>query len=145
MKNKLMLANICSECYNKKLVKKRDVLLLLSVLALALFIFVFQKVTGDEGGRVEIYVDGVLQESFLLEEDRRIPIIGYQDGRNLLVIRHNQVQMEEADCPDRLCVKQGTVSRSGQSIICLPHRITVVIQSKNGNVNNGLEPDVIAR
>ncbi len=38
--------------------------------------------------------------------------------------------MDKADCPDKLCVKQGKISKSGESIICLPHKVVVKISAE---------------
>ena len=45
--------------------------------------------------------------------------------------------MEEADCPDRLCVRQGAVSRVGESIICLPHELVVTVEGEE--MDGGLD------
>jgi len=34
----------------------------------------------------------------------------------------------DADCPDRLCVKQRAISKQGETIVCLPHRLIVKIE-----------------
>ena len=49
------------------------------------------------------------------------------DGHNKVIIGDGVVWMEEADCPDKLCVNQGRISKAGQTIICLPNRIMVTI------------------
>ena len=55
-------------------------------------------------------------------------IDGYQGGKNHLVIHDGCARIEEADCPDKLCVKQGTVSESGESVVCLPNRVVVAVK-----------------
>ncbi|MFR4337598.1 MAG: NusG domain II-containing protein [Lachnospira pectinoschiza] len=35
--------------------------------------------------------------------------------------------MTDADCPDKLCVKTGMISKTGETIVCLPHRVVVEI------------------
>ncbi|WP_440248169.1 NusG domain II-containing protein [Catenibacterium faecis] len=37
--------------------------------------------------------------------------------------------MISATCPDHLCIKQGTINKKGQSIICLPHKLIVEVVS----------------
>ena len=37
--------------------------------------------------------------------------------------------MIRADCPDQLCVKQKAVSKNKESIICLPNKIIVEVDS----------------
>ncbi len=50
------------------------------------------------------------------------------DGHNKVVIAGGEVWMESADCPDKLCVGRGRISRSGQTIICLPNKVMVTIK-----------------
>ena len=49
-------------------------------------------------------------------------------GVNKVVINDGKVSMTEADCPDELCVKTGKISRVGETIVCLPHRVVVEIK-----------------
>ena len=37
------------------------------------------------------------------------------------------VAVTESDCPSQDCVHSGAISRAGQSIVCLPARITVTL------------------
>ena len=47
----------------------------------------------------------------------------------------------ESPCPDKLCMHQGYISKSGQTVLCLPEKvlITVVSEGKDG------EPDAVLR
>ena len=36
--------------------------------------------------------------------------------------------MKDADCPDKLCEKTGKISKNGETIVRLPHRVVVEIQ-----------------
>ena len=48
-----------------------------------------------------------------------------------LTIKSGKAYMSEAGCPDKVCVSQGEISRTGESIICLPNRIVVTIEGNN--------------
>ena len=61
-------------------------------------------------------------------ENREIAIHGLEGGINRLIIENGRAWIAEADCPDGLCVKQGMISQKGQSVICLPHKLVVVIE-----------------
>ena len=50
------------------------------------------------------------------------------------------VRVEEADCPTQDCVHTGTITRAGQSIVCLPARI--IIRLEGGPVDKDA-PDVV--
>ena len=55
----------------------------------------------------------------------------------------NCVEMKEADCPDKYCVKQGKITRTRQNIVCLPHKVVVEIAVSDNTEGN--EADVIAK
>ncbi len=46
-------------------------------------------------------------------------------GTNVVEVRDGQVRVREADCSNQACVNQGWVSGQGQTIVCLPHKLTV--------------------
>ncbi|RKD33196.1 NusG domain II-containing protein [Thermohalobacter berrensis] len=52
-------------------------------------------------------------------------------GYNKLEIGDGRVRIIEADCPDKLDVKQGWISNPGQVIVCLPNRLVVEIITEN--------------
>lgn len=104
--------------------------LLLAALCIWCVIFFVQKNGSTEGLTVVVTVDGEEYYSGLLSgenqqaERREIDI----DGHNKAVIENGEVWMEEADCPDKLCISQGKISRTGQTIICLPNKTMVTIK-----------------
>jgi len=51
-----------------------------------------------------------------------------ENGTNVVIVRDGKVCITEADCPDETCVKMGWVSKAGDTIVCLPHRLTVTIE-----------------
>ena len=98
--------------------------LLLAALCIWCAIFFVQRNGSRDGLMVVVTVDGEEYYSGLLAgenqqaERREIDI----DGHNKVVITDGEVWMEEADCPDRLGVSPGKISRSGQTIIWLPNK-----------------------
>ena len=106
--------------------KKNDFILILSVIFIALSAFLFLHITKDEGsGDVVVKVDGDIYGRYDITHDEIIDI----NNSNTLVIEDRKVFMKEADCPDKLCIKQKSISRDGESIICLPNKVIVTIES----------------
>ena len=101
------------------------VLLVLAIAAAALF-FLMQ-----EGDTVVVLVDGEVWGEYALDEDQTIEI-RTETGYNLLVIQGGKASVKEASCPDGICSSHRPVSREGESIICLPNRVVVEIQSHDG-------------
>lgn len=108
--------------------KRRDVELIVSVLAAALILFGLRALLfSGEGAYVQVQVDGEETARYPLAEDVSVEITGHGGFRNVLVISHGIADMTEADCPDKLCVEQAAISKNGQSIICLPHKLVVSV------------------
>ena len=53
-------------------------------------------------------------------------------GRNIVEVRDGAVCVREADCPDATCVRQGSVRHVGECIVCLPHRLVVTVEGREG-------------
>ncbi|MBQ3022730.1 MAG: NusG domain II-containing protein [Clostridia bacterium] len=107
--------------------KKGDIaLLIIAVIVLAIWLFPSQK-----GEVVSIYVDGKIYETLPLEKDSET-LVQSEYGKNKVVIRGKKVYVTDADCPDRLCEKT-KITKSGRSIICLPNRLSVVIEGGKSN------------
>lgn len=108
--------------------KKHDLLLVLAVLAAAAVLFAGRKLFFFKSpAAVTISVDGTELMILDLNQDGEQMIESPGGGTNRLVIKDGAVHMEEASCPDKVCIKQGAISETGQSIVCLPNRVIVTI------------------
>lgn len=104
--------------------KKNDWILITAVLAVAVLFRGIQFFRPQQKeGRVVVSMDGEEFGSWSLSEDYTVEI---GDG-NRLVIKDGEADMIWADCPDKLCVNQKSISREGESIICLPNKVVVSI------------------
>ena len=111
----------------KKDFSVKDIIILSAFLIIAgVIILIFMDKRSD-GKRAVVSVDNSRTLEFSLDEDTEYTIEA-ADGFNKLVIKGDYVYIEEADCPDKICVKQGRISKTGESIICLPHKIIVEIE-----------------
>ena len=77
---------------------------------------------------VVISVAGKAQAVLPLSDERQEKKITTPEGSNTVVIENGQVAITEADCPDRVCVATGHISRSHEVIACLPHKLLVEIK-----------------
>ena len=113
-------------------IKRKDILLAAAVLAAALLCYVgFRLSAGADPDRavLTITVDGEEYGTYSLAEDQQIEI----NGTNTCEISDGEVRMVQADCPDQLCVNQRAVSRQGESIICLPNKVIVEVESSESS------------
>lgn len=120
----------------KKRISKKDWVLILVILCVAVIAFLLHEVIGAEGaGSVTIKVNGKIEGVYSLAEDKEIKING---GSNILVIKNQKADMIEADCPDKLCVDQKAISKNHESIICLPNKVVVEVESQENSQLDGI-------
>ncbi len=106
--------------------KKTDALIIISALIFAAAAFFISK--NQPADTAYIYKDGELYISCPLSENRIIDV----DGSNTVTIEDGYVYMSYADCPDKLCIKQGKISDRSASIVCLPNKVTVTTTRNDG-------------
>ena len=118
-----------------KWLNKRDIilivaLLLVGIIALVIWHFVYSV----DGSYITVEQRGNLIGTYPLNVDKEIDIEYRGDVVNKIVIEDGYCYMEEAECPDHLCIKQGKVNKSGQTIVCLPNRVVVTVIDSNNSV-----------
>ena len=70
-----------------------------------------------------------------LSEDEKIYEVEGYNGPIIIKAGNGKVMVEEEDSPKHLCSKQGYISKNYESIICLPNKIIVKIETKDGNID----------
>lgn len=106
--------------------KKADLFLAVALLLLGFAAFALLRSGQKDGSFARVTVGGSLYGTYALAEDQTVEIeTAY--GRNVLRIEGGKAFMQEADCPNHDCVEKGAVAKTGQIILCLPHRLAVTI------------------
>lgn len=129
-------------------IKKKDFLLGGGILAVVLALLLVMKVTGSEAGnRIQVTVDGEVYGTYSLTENQVIEV-KEGDFYNRIRIEGGKAYMEEANCPDGYCERQGKISGGAQTIVCLPHKLVVEVLETDSTSQKDSEdaaPDVIAK
>ena len=114
--------------------KTKELLLLFLLFLLCGALFAIRHFTASPKNNIKITVCGREQGIYDLSCDQIIRI----GETNVCEIRDGQVRMIEADCPDQLCVHQKAISRTGESIICLPNQVVVSVQGSKESELDGI-------
>ncbi len=125
--------------------RKKDLIFIFSILIVAVFLLLIQRVYGNAQGEadmVKITVDQKLYGTYDLNKNQTITIQN-DSGINTIQIQNKEVWMEEADCPDGYCKEQGHISKNKQTIVCLPHKLVVEI-SDDSEKSESDSIDIIA-
>ena len=108
---------------------KNDVIFIsfLAVFCIAVCVWVY-KGGAVEGSNIKITVDGKEYGIYSLLEEQTITI---HEGENLNIIeiKGGKAYMQDASCPDQLCVDQNEISFDKESIICLPNKVVITVIS----------------
>ncbi|MDR3255458.1 MAG: NusG domain II-containing protein [Synergistaceae bacterium] len=104
---------------------RRDIFFL-SCILLALSAFYRFEASGASGGGknfAEISVNGSISEMLPLELDREYIPPGLPAVR--IVTRGGAAGFVASDCPDKVCIHTGFLTKPGQAAACLPNRVVI--------------------
>ena len=110
----------------------RDIVLILAIALVGLCLLFFNGRKTTPGSSVVVEVDGKTVASYPLDTDGVFVLNG---GTNTLEIKDGRARISDADCPNMQCVRQGWISRGGQSIVCLPNKLIVTVTSSDRSVD----------
>ena len=68
--------------------------------------------------------DGVREYSLTGEYDLTVDSCGHTLR---VCVAGGTVSVSDSDCPDKVCVRTGKISRAGQAIICIPAEVVIEI------------------
>ena len=110
----------------------RDIALILVILAVATVILLVSSSRKEEGAYVVVMVQNEEVARYSLAINGIYDING---GTNTIEIEDGRVRMLEAFCPNHLCIRQGWIHLEGQSIVCLPNKVTVVVRGTGSGLD----------
>lgn len=119
-----------------KIFKLMDIVIIVVLLVLSFIpeIFFGSKFRKEYNSTyAEITVGGKLYRRVNLSAHRGTDelIVKTDHGNNIVSIVDNTITMTEADCPDQVCVLSPSISKPGQSIVCLPHKVMIQVFGEN--------------
>ena len=131
----LLVYQMCYDIAMMKLLKKADIVLIVPLLTVSLVPLIkfgqpesacYAEIRQGENVIEHIQLTGHTGITELTVTD-------YADGQE----KHNHIRVENetiaitaADCPDKICVQTGAISKSGEIIACLPHKLIIEIKSE---------------
>lgn len=108
----------------------KGLIVLVVILTLVSLGYIKKQALSDTNKYVSIQVNGNEIKQIIFDKQlvgNTIPIES-EFGYNLIEIGEEEVRVIEASCPDELDVKQGYISKIGETIVCLPNRLVVEIK-----------------
>lgn len=114
---------------NKK--TRNDIILFAVIFVFAIAFLLFFQMNKQQGSSVIVKIDGVDKYTYSLNEDFTVDIFTGENDEfiNTLVIKDGKAYISQANCPDKICEGHRAVSYSGETIVCLPHKVIIEISS----------------
>lgn len=110
----------------KKLITKKDFILLVIVLLVGV-VGIFLMNSAEKGAVAEVKVDGETVERITLDGE------SFKKDINGVTVccENGEIFVQDSDCADKVCVRSGKISKSGEGIICAPNRVAIEIIGEN--------------
>lgn len=102
---------------------------IIALIAVAMILFLFFHTGSTEAGSAIVYQDGSLLRTLDLTLDTEFTVTGQYT--NTITVHSGRVAVTQSTCPNKDCVYCGWQSRPGQSIVCLPNRLEIVLSGES--------------
>jgi hypothetical protein len=120
---------------NSNILKKGDVILIFSILILAGIIFIWKAYfveKFDVGEKIAVIMhDGKNIERVNLNNLNNPVFIKIKDYNIVIIAEKGRIRFLQSDCPDKICLKSGYLTKCGDKAVCVPSRTQVVISGKD--------------
>jgi len=124
-----------------RMIKPWDIIIVCSLILLSFLpFFIFQEVqkgkaTENAVNVAVISVNNKEVKRIALDESKEPIIFDIKDEDgdvNTIEVVSGKIRIKAANCNDQVCIRTGFISKPGETIVCLPHKLIIEIQSVNG-------------
>lgn len=106
--------------------KKNDFKMVVLVILMVVLVICTINYTSKAGNYAIIYINGEVYKEVKLTKSMEVNV----NNTNTLMVENGYAYITFANCPDKLCMKQGKINKTDESIVCLPNKINVKIIKK---------------
>lgn len=122
---------------------KSDTVLIVFLTLFGIVLTGFIYAPKESGKQLEVRQNGKKIMVLPLSQDIEKTIRAKNGDTNTFYIKNNTVLMSNANCGDKTCVHTGSISKAGETIVCLPHRLVLSITGKDERPDS--VPDAIVK
>lgn len=124
----------------KKAFRKKDLLLILPCLLLALGLILWMNLQPSSSGIAIVEKDGKEVQRIDLGKQTSERIIDIGGEMHIkLKVEPGAISFYKSDCPDKICIRTGKLTKPGQTAVCLPGKVSVHIVSSSGNASGSYD------
>lgn len=113
-----------------------DLFLTGTILAAAFMVAAFFSATGAETVTAVVIKDGQELKRINLDSlEKPISLEIEDEYYDRIVAEKGRIRFQDADCPDKVCISTGWISRPGQIAVCLPNRLILKIEGSDSEID----------
>ena len=114
---------------SRQIFKTKDVILVVALLVVAIVSFFIIHSKPNENLEAVIVKDNQtykiinlneVEQPYQINIDGSIPVI--------ISVEKNSIYFKKSECPDKICVNTGRLSKAGDIAICLPARVSIELR-----------------
>lgn len=106
---------------------RNDIILATAVILTAVVAMLLWQFSRTDGAYAVVLTDGVETARYALDTDTEVMLRTGEGDVNTLVISEGKAFVRDANCPDGICVGHRPISKTGETIVCLPHKLVIKI------------------
>ncbi len=110
-----------------------DIIVIAAILLISVLTLLVTTLTKKEGSVAVVEINGTAVAEYNLSQNGEYSL---NNGTNRLVIENGVAYLNYSSCPDHTCEKTGKIRYVGQTIVCLPNKLSVTIK---GDAEGGVD------
>ena len=112
-----------------------DIFIIALVLALAAVPFFISVKGAGAPLSASVKINGRYAGSYPLDNAGEFKLVGENGIEMTLVVDGDGVFVKDSSCRDKICERTGKITREGQSVICMPGRISIALEGETGGAD----------
>ena len=110
-----------------------DIIVISAILLVSVSLLLIMTLSQKEGAVAVVEIDGKTVAEYSLAVNGEYSL---NNGTNVLVIENGQAYLNYSNCPDHTCEITGKIHYVGQTIVCLPNKLSITVK---GNAEGGVD------
>lgn len=101
-------------------------------------IWIYRSESSDSYKTAQVIQDGKIIRTIDLSSVKapyEFKVTDESGGSNTIRVERGCIAFIDADCPDKVCVNQGYIDNGAVPIVCLPHKLSVIITGETGETD----------
>jgi len=115
-----------------QLLTRGDKILASSLILISVLSFTVLKAVKEPGQIAVIKVENLQKFSKNLNRAAKFSVSGHISGTSIEIVG-GAIRVISSGCPQKLCVRQGSIRQTGEIIVCVPNKLTISIGGARKN------------